>query len=423
MSVGNSHRLFFFDNLRYLMIILVVILHSAIGYSHIIPWWPVIDSRQSILLDILLAVGEVFTVPVLFFISGFFVISSIRKRGVVSFLSFNLIRLGLVWLALVLLVNPVLSYLSHYTRLNGFVSMSYGDFWIQYMQDTLRFKTGFIVTMDMIPSDQPKSLNHFNQYHAWFISLLMGFFCLVSLAYVLVRGINQRISSPPQITDLLKKMSPVLISCTMGVLIAVSVYIFHYYTYTYSNVFDPWISVGHIFQFQPSRIFLYLFSFFLGTFSSINPWYHDDQVIITRPTLWIICCGGLSGVYLFAINTLMDGPSLAWLGIYSLARTFLCISGLMIIISFSYRYWNQSSSFGRFLAKNSFNVYLIHLIFVVILQWLLLSWSWPGIGKWALISALSLIVSYALSHYMINRTPRLFVTCFLGIFISIIIFI
>jgi len=420
VSLGNTQRLYFFDNLRYLMIVFVVLGHTAIGYSHIIPWWPVIDSNQSVIFDILLAIGEIFTVPVLFFVSGFFVISSIKRRGVLSFLHSNLIRLGLVWLIIVLLVNPVFSYLFQYTRNHDWVTGSYGDFWIQYMLDTIRFKTGYISTMDMLPSDQPKIMSHFNQYHVWFISLLMSFFCFVCLACGLNKAIDYCKVRPMDLTRRIKNISPRLILSLMALFMAISVYVAHFYIYTYSNYYDPWVSIGHLLQFQPTRFFIYFFSFLLGIFAFLNQWFQNDHSFIERPWVWIISCGLLAALYLLSIDILMNDPTLLWLGIYSIARSLLCVTSLVVILSLARRHWNKTSTLGRLLSGYSFNVYLIHLIFVVMLQWLMLGFAWPGIAKWIFISILSLIVSYAICHYVIDRSPRIFAVGFLSLFISII---
>ena len=420
MSQGYIQRLYFFDNVRYLMILLVVIVHTAIGYSHIVPWWPVIDSNQSVILDLFIAIGEVFIVPVLFFVSGFFVISSIKRRGILSFLHFNLIRLGFVWLAIVLLVNPVFSYLFQYTRNNNWITTSYGEFWIQYIRDTLMFKTGYISTMDMIPSDQPKIMNHFNQYHVWFISLLMSLFCFVGLAFGLNKMIDHWRKSPMDFSCYIKNISPRLILGLMAVFMAISVYVTHYYIYTYSDYFDPWVSVGHLLQFQPTRFFIYFFSFLLGIFAFLNQWFQNDHTFIRRPGVWVISCGLLSAIYLLSIDTLMTDPTLLWLGIYAIARSVLCLTSIVLILSLACRHWNKTSTLGQLLAGNSFNVYLVHLIFVVILQWLMLGFAWPGIAKWVFISVLSLIGSYAMCHYVINKAPRIFIVGFLSIFISII---
>lgn len=40
-------RHLFMDNIRYLMIVFVVIFHAAIAYCNLVPYWSVIDSSKS----------------------------------------------------------------------------------------------------------------------------------------------------------------------------------------------------------------------------------------------------------------------------------------------------------------------------------------------------------------------------------------
>ena len=76
----STDRLFFFDNIRYLTVMLVVVLHSACGYSNYMPHWLVNDAN-SIFFDYLLVILGVFLMPVLFFIAGYFTLPSLQKRA------------------------------------------------------------------------------------------------------------------------------------------------------------------------------------------------------------------------------------------------------------------------------------------------------------------------------------------------------
>ena len=73
-------RLIFFDNIRYLMVLLVVVLHSAGAYSNHTSWWTVNDTN-SIFFDYLLGVLDVFLMPTHFFIAGFSPYRPCNKRA------------------------------------------------------------------------------------------------------------------------------------------------------------------------------------------------------------------------------------------------------------------------------------------------------------------------------------------------------
>ena len=62
----------FFSHARYLMILLVLVLHACFGYTHIFPGWFVKDTASHRIFDIIMLVSDLFVLPVLFFIAGFF---------------------------------------------------------------------------------------------------------------------------------------------------------------------------------------------------------------------------------------------------------------------------------------------------------------------------------------------------------------
>ena len=76
----SANRIGFFDNIRYLMVLLVVVLHSACAYSNNTQWWTVNDAN-SILFDYLLGVLGVFLMPTLFFNRRLFCINVLATKG------------------------------------------------------------------------------------------------------------------------------------------------------------------------------------------------------------------------------------------------------------------------------------------------------------------------------------------------------
>ena len=85
LKKNDTSRIIFLDNLRYLLVLLVVVLHAACSYSKLTHWWCVSDS-SSPFFDDLLMVLDVFLMPILFFIAGYFAISSLQDKGINHFL-------------------------------------------------------------------------------------------------------------------------------------------------------------------------------------------------------------------------------------------------------------------------------------------------------------------------------------------------
>jgi fucose 4-O-acetylase-like acetyltransferase len=88
------NRVIFFDNLRFSLVLCVVLQHSSNAYSNLI-WWPVADNDTSTIVDWLRAFIDAFAMPLLFYIAGYFALPTIQKKGVALFLKGKLKRLGI----------------------------------------------------------------------------------------------------------------------------------------------------------------------------------------------------------------------------------------------------------------------------------------------------------------------------------------
>ena len=53
---ASKYRLIFFDNLRYLMVILVLVFHSGASYGSIVSLWPYHDPNPTEFVDILMMI-------------------------------------------------------------------------------------------------------------------------------------------------------------------------------------------------------------------------------------------------------------------------------------------------------------------------------------------------------------------------------
>ncbi len=73
-------RLEFFDNLRLLMVLLVVVFHSGASYGTIVGFWPFHDAHPAEWVDILMILFDTFMMGILFFIAGYFCLPSLQKR-------------------------------------------------------------------------------------------------------------------------------------------------------------------------------------------------------------------------------------------------------------------------------------------------------------------------------------------------------
>jgi len=93
-----SKRLYFLDNLRAFVIMLVIVLHASITYMAYAPvWWYVLNPQNSLFFTMLVLLIDVPIMQIMFFISGYFAMPSLQKRGSASFLKDKCIHIGIPW--------------------------------------------------------------------------------------------------------------------------------------------------------------------------------------------------------------------------------------------------------------------------------------------------------------------------------------
>jgi peptidoglycan/LPS O-acetylase OafA/YrhL len=99
-TVNNSNRIAFLDNIRSLIIVLVLIFHSGASYGSGVEFWPFHENNPSGIIDFFMFIGDVFFMAIMFFIAGYFVLPDFLKKGLCRFLKDKLKRLGLPWLVI-----------------------------------------------------------------------------------------------------------------------------------------------------------------------------------------------------------------------------------------------------------------------------------------------------------------------------------
>jgi len=109
-------RIYFLDNLRTFMILLVVVLHSAIGYTSFLDnQWIVSDPSKSSPLGLVVIYIDIFVMFIMFFISGYFVPRSYNK-GMWAFVISKFRRIMIPWLVAVFTLIPAYKFIFLYSR-------------------------------------------------------------------------------------------------------------------------------------------------------------------------------------------------------------------------------------------------------------------------------------------------------------------
>lgn len=387
----SIERIFFFDHIRYLMVLLVVVLHSSCAYSRYADWWWANDVNERV-FDHLLTFLGLFLMPVLFFIAGYFALPSIQSKGPLVFIKNKLKRFGIPLILGVFLAGPYLMYIRTFQ-----INPEAADYWLKFNHNiyyAAAFRTGFI-----------RSVDGFQHHHFWFISLLLIFF----VVFALFQKFGFMFTTTSKQTSKKSMLLAFLIAGSVATFIAL---IIHGILIKMGIWRDPWLIVASLIQFQPTFIAMYVIYFILGVFAYSRNWFKDGGVP-GHYLLW----AGLSVVLLGAFYYVRDEiMQIGFSGsivpghfrvIYVGIRHFIVFTFLLAFISFSMKHWSRSSKLNDALSANSYNIYLVHMVFVVTIQSLLNQWI-LGMAylKFSLVVLGSVILSFCVSHFSIRPYPK-----------------
>jgi glucans biosynthesis protein C len=387
----SIERIFFFDHIRYLMVLLVVVLHSSCAYSRFTNWWWVNDINKEF-FDYLLTFLGLFLMPILFFIAGYFALPSIQPKSPLEFMKNKLKRLGIPLILGVFLVGP---YLKYTRTLQSYAATA--DYWQKFNQNinySVAFRTGLI-----------RSQDQFQHHYFWFISLLLLFFVIFALfqklGFMFVPTSKQA-----------SKKSILLAFLISGLIASFFALIIHGMLSKMGIWGEPWLTVANLIQFQPTAIAMYIVYFILGIFAYSRNWFKDGVVpghYIFWASLSVVLFGVFVKVRDAIIQIVFSGSSVPahYRVVYVGIRHFIVFTFLLMFVSFSVKHWNRSSKLNDALSASSYNIYLVHMLFVVTIQSFLNQWI-LGMAyfKFILVALGSVLLSFCISHFSIRPYPK-----------------
>jgi hypothetical protein len=104
-------RIAYFDNIRWTMIMLVVLIHACVTYSGDGSWFYVEklpqDVASTLVFGIYQSFGQAFSMGLLFFLAGTLVPAAYDRKGFLRFIADRAVRLGVPSLAFMLILDPL----------------------------------------------------------------------------------------------------------------------------------------------------------------------------------------------------------------------------------------------------------------------------------------------------------------------------
>ncbi|MBC7579142.1 acyltransferase [Tardiphaga sp.] len=375
-----SNRNAALDRARTFITLLVLVNHSVVAYTAFGRFYPnhylwssapVVDSQRWIGFNILTLFNDAFFMCLMFLLSGLFVAGSLRRKGVADFLRDRALRLGLPFLAMLLVLMPIAYYASF--RLSS-SNLGFLDFYAANLKQGVWF-------------DGP----------GWFIWYLLFLDLLAIPLFYLAPGLIDAINRLSQ-----KSFErPALFAGVLGI-VSVAAYV--------PMLFEVgavrWFNWGPL-QVQLSRTLLYGVFFFAGMgIGAAN----IDQGLLARSGalarrwyLWSIAAAVAFGALIELVNfrrmklaNLTGAPPFWWQSsygvVYALACTLICLAVLALFVRFGQR---EKSIFDP-VRDDAYGIYVVHYIPVLWLQYALLDVTALGaVSKALIVFAATLAVSWA----------------------------
>lgn len=409
----QEQRYIFIDYLRGFIFALMAIDHSLHAYAQ--NWgqfWFIQDHDRSEIWDAFYLFDQSIIMPMLFFITGLWVLPSLKKHGFQSYLCRRFIKLGIPFILCIPLIVPLLTYPRYTLTIDP--EIGYFDYWFNIFLSGKKLQAGPLWVM----------------YGMFLYSMILVGLNAIPGLMIKWGNFVRILTNRPQIGFIF--------------LILLSALILGISDLTWGA---PWWIGWGIFYLQGARFLLYFLYFMLGAAFSQSGLLKDRffwKRLSDRLPLWASIMGistlayvGYSltfrheGAYSDVIrNTFHDffGLGGSWKEMPEfleqhgwqlikdhapaiLIRTtfhgILCLFQVLTLLGIFYRYFNKEYPVWRSLAQSCYGIFLTHEAMVIWLQYSLIGIELPQIIKIALIVFLGFGGSWLLTEKWLFRIPLL----------------
>ena len=361
-------RLDYLDNLRSFIIVLVVVFHAAMSYMLFAPtWWYVVDTRQSLGFFCFVMITDVFIMPTMFLLAGYFALPSLLRKGDDGFTREKLKRVGIPWVVGTLFLAPVTTYFIWLSRTKA--PPPYLHFWTHTFFST-----------------------YYEQAQFWFLGVLLLFYFGLMIANhgnARMRRMEQGTGRPGL------WFFPAFVALNALVFLAVNQYVIDY----------TWVPVSYLLVIQPTRFSLYIFYFALGVHAYRRRWFtaggYRPRIVTWLPLSLLL--GAAFMMYKLAFGLKLG--QLKYRAGNDLLHCAFCLASVFALIAVFEKLVNRSSGLWRGLARNSYAIDCVHMVIVPTVALMIRPLPWNILAKYAATATLSLLISYVVSEFGVSRTP------------------
>ncbi|WP_416956848.1 acyltransferase family protein [Nocardioides sp. T5] len=368
----ESERLLYLDNLKAVLIALIIAMHAALGYVGVLDAWTYSGLRETTLhpvVEMLLLVAlspfGFFLIALLFLVAGLLTPGSHDRKGGHRFVLDRLLRLGVPFALYVFLVQPALVY----AVAHPFGNAS-GTFWQEYLGAEWQLDTGPL----------------------WFVGVLLVY----SLAYAgwrRWRGPDRPPQRPPTARTLV--VSAVVVA-------PLSFAIRLVYPYGGESGFTDL----NFWQW-PACIAVFV----LGIRAARHDWVHEvprDLVRPSRPLTWAGVVAMTVLLYVVGSRDVVDEMLGGW---NWYAAAFACVEALLVVfgplwlLDLARRRLGRPLPWGEQLGRSAYGAFMLQGVFLLGLALPLRPVPAPAEVKALLVAVGAVAGSFGTAWLLIQRVP------------------
>jgi glucan biosynthesis protein C len=378
LAEKEKPRLLYIENLRILLIILVILHHLSITYGAPGGWYyhefsqNQLDTLTTIVMVMFVAVNQAFFMGLFFFIAGYFTPASFDRKGGAAFLKDKLLRLGIPIVFYMVVISPTLRYFLD--SLSAGAGLTLRDWFAQYFTNLQRSDIGPL----------------------WFVESLLIFSFVYDGCRILLRrgGDSGKMDSA-----LPENWKIVFFAFLIGIV---------------TFLVRVWFPVGSVFQPINLQFFYfpqYIAMFSLGIAANRRNWLaqvsaRPDKtwpavallLVLFLPVLFVLS-GGLTG----NITPALGGVH--WQSfVYSVWEQLVCLGMSISLLGFFYRTFNRQGDLAKAMSASVYTVFILHTPVLVFLAVSLRAYSLHPLIKFVLVAPLAVALCFVISN-VVRKLP------------------
>ena len=362
-------RLYYIDNLRWLMIIFVVLMHINVTYSMLGGWYYIekarLDLFQTIYFGIYGSFTQAYFMGFLFFIAGYFVPSSFDRKGFGTFTKERSIRLGIPTLIYMLFIHPLTIFiLNHYLHWNLNIAE-------EYIKNILTFK--------FIGNSGP----------LWF--------ALALLIFSVIYGVIRKLGTGYQRTFETSKINPAQI-----LIVALLISLFTFVTRLVFPIGTNYLNMQLCFF--PQYIVLFILGIIFFRQNLLSAISYRLGISWFKYTLFLGTLFWFLLMYIGKATTNNFQPftgHFSWQSAaYSFWESFFCIGVCLGLIVWFREKFNCQGHWSKFLSHNAFGVYVFHTPILVFISMIFKDITMYPFLKYLIVAAIVIPLSFLVSHFL-----------------------